>query len=309
MLYGKPSEELNAEQKATVSAIASLSGAATGASIDSGVNNIAQANLAAQNAVDNNWGEVGHYSTMATVLYLAGFSPKDAKAIALAAWASDTDKRNAITGPNINNGKDPTQPQITDHVLDGEKDPAKVIAMQQEKAKEVAVVLRTIKQYENDPAVKAAYLNSPIVQQVLHSFGDAFAHVQKDGTHYDPKNGHAVDSKTGHDPDDPNIHADAYKSYVSTLFNLASQATVITRVSISTITNLADKVTLSSTEGGQKLILKSAIGSVTKAEASSLVNSPVKECGLGQNCQKIGVGDLANPVIQSILGAPNTKNH
>ena len=172
-----------------------------------------------------------------------------------------------------------------------------------------SIFLRTIKQYENDPAVKAAYLNSPIVQQVLHSFGDAFAHVQKDGTHYDPKNGHAVDSKTGHDPDDPNIHADAYKSYVSTLFNLASQATVITRVSISTITNLADKVTLSSTEGGQKLILKSAIGSVTKAEASSLVNSPVKECGLGQNCQKIGVGDLANPVIQSILGAPNTKNH
>jgi hypothetical protein len=42
---------------------------------------------------------------------------------------------------------------------------------------------------------------------------------------------------------------------------------------------------------------------VTKAEASSLVSSPVKECGLGQNCQKIGVGDIANPAIKSILDA------
>jgi filamentous hemagglutinin len=214
LLYGKPSEALNAEQKATVSAIASLGGIAVGISVDSGVNNIAQANLSAQNAVDNNWGEVGHYSTMATVLYLAGFSPKDAKAVALAAWGPDTDKRNVITVPNYNNGTDPSQPQIADHMLDGEKDPAKVIAVQQKLAEQVGVILRTIKQFENDPATKALYLSQPVVQQVLHSFGDSFAHVQDDGTHYAPELGHA---KNGTEPDNPYENADAYKSYVNAL--------------------------------------------------------------------------------------------
>lgn len=299
LLYGKPSEELNAEQKATVSAIASLGGIAAGASVNSGVSNIAQANLAAQNAVDNNWGEVGHYSTMATVLYLAGFSPNDAKAIALAAWGPDTDKRNAITIPNFNNGEDPSQPQIQYHLLDGEKDPAKVKAMQQDLAKQVAEILLTIKQYENNPATKAAYLSSPVVQQILHSFGDAFAHVQDDGTHYPAQIGHL---ENGTEPDNPETNASAYKNYVNALFSAASQATVTPRVSNSTIKNLADKVT--KTEYG-KFILYDAIGSVTKAEATNLVRSPVKDCGTFENCQNLGVGSQVNSLIKQIYSPPS----
>jgi len=294
-LYGKPSEELNAEQKATVSAIASLGGIAVGAGMGGNVNDIAQANLAAQNAVDNNWGEVGHYSTMATVLYLAGFSVKDAKAIALAAWAPDTDKRNAITIPNFNNGKDPSQPQIANHGLDGEKDPRKVIAEQQELAKQVGQILSVIKQYENEPATKALYLSQPVVQQILHLFGDSFAHVQKDGTHYDPKTGHLED---GTKPDNPSLNASAYKNYVNALFSAASQATVAPRVSSSTVTNLADKVT--KTEYGKFILYDAIIGSVTNAEATSLVRSPVKDCGTFENCQNLGVGSQVNPLIKQI---------
>jgi hypothetical protein len=68
-------------------------------------------------------------------------------------------------------------------------------------------------------------------------------------------------------------------------------------VSSSTVTNLADKVT--KTEYG-KFILYDAIGSITKAEASSLVRSPVKDCGLFENCQNLGVGSQVNPLIKQI---------
>src|SRR5690606_6648669 len=88
LLYGKQADDLNADEKAAISAIVSVGGAAIG-SLQGDLANIIAANSAAQNAADNNWGEVGHYSTMATVLYLAGFSEQDAKAVALAAWAPD----------------------------------------------------------------------------------------------------------------------------------------------------------------------------------------------------------------------------
>ncbi len=146
-------------------------------------------------------------------------------------------------------------------------------------------------------------MSQPVVQQVLHSFGDSFAHVQKYGTHYDPKFGHA---KNGEEPDNPNTNANAYKNYVSTLFKVAAGATATPRVSSSTVTNLAEKVT--KTEYG-KFILYDAIGSVTKAEATSLVRSPVKDCGKFENCQSLGVGSQVNPLIKQIYSTPNLSAH
>lgn len=187
------------------------------------------------------------------------------------------------------------------HLLDGVSDPAKVIATQQALAGQVEVILRTIKQYENDPAIKAAYLSQPGVQNTLHSFGDAFAHVDGDGTHYPVQWGHAVDSKTGHNPDDPNIHPDAYQGYVNALFSVASQATVIPRVSNSTITNLVNQVTSSTSETGQVKVLNNAIGSVSPSTSSSLVNSPVGDCG-SLGCANKPIGSQVNPQINSIYG-------
>jgi len=100
-------------------------------------------------------------------------------------------------------------------------------------------------------------------------------------------------------PDNPNTHADAYKNYVNTIFHVASQVTDIPRVGNSVVTNLANQV--SATEYGQ-FVLYDAIGSVTKSEATSLVLSPVKECGM--NCKNLAVGSQVNPVIQQIYGVP-----
>jgi hypothetical protein len=54
-LYGKEAKDLTAEEKATVSAIAGLAGAATGAVIGGSMADVAQGNQAGHTAVDNNY--------------------------------------------------------------------------------------------------------------------------------------------------------------------------------------------------------------------------------------------------------------
>jgi YD repeat-containing protein len=243
------------------------------------------------------FGEVGHYSTMGTILYLAGFSLDDAKAISLAAWGPDTDNRNAITVPNYLNAKDPSQPQIRDHLLDGKKDAKKNVEVQRELAKQVGEILTFIKG-EKDPIVKAEYLSRPDIQSALHKFGDSFAHVQPDGTHYPPGTGHGG---KGSYPDNPDTHPDAYKAYVDSLFSVASQVSGMPRVSVNAIGNLVDKVT--KTPYG-KVYLYDAIGSVSKAQAWGLVNSPVGEARLDRNVQKIESGSRVNPAIRETYHLP-----
>lgn len=220
---------------------------------------------------------------------------------ALNTASKSTASRNAITVPNIINGNDPTQPQITGHLLDGEKDPAKVIAVQQELAKQVREILLTIKQYENNPATKAVYLSSPVVQQILHNFGDAFAHAQANGAHYSPGLRHTVDSKTGNDPDDPYINADAYKNYVSTLFSVDSQVNTIPRVSNSTIIKLENEI-INSAEKNQTRVLDNAIGGVTPAISSGLVNFPVNDCGELNACSNKAIDSQVNSEINKVYG-------
>lgn len=236
---------------------------------------------------------------MATVLYLAGFSPKDAKALALAAWGPDTDKRNAMSTNSVIGSLGTANNSQSIHLLDSEDDPAKVVAAQQKLAEKVGVILRTVKQYEHDPAVKAAYLSTPTVQNTLHAFGDAFAHVEGDGTHYSQGTGHATQ---GTKPDNPETHPDAYRNYVNALFNVASQITNTPRVSSGAITSLATQVTVSTSEDKQTKALDNAIGSVSPKTSSSMVNSPVSDCGFAGDCFSKPIGSQVNPQINSLYG-------
>jgi filamentous hemagglutinin len=300
LLYGKSANELNAEQKATITVIASLGGVAVGYAIDSNSNSVTQAYQSTQNAVDNNWGMVGHYSTMATVLYLAGFSSKDAKAIALAAWGPDTDRRNAMSTNSVVGAGSSTSNQQIIHLLNGKKDPKEVIAQQEKLALQVGDILLTIKKYESDPLKKAAYLTTPSVQNTLHAFGDAFAHVDKDGISFSVVIGHLV---YGTSPDNPQRHPDAYKNYVNTLFNIASNASVSPRVNNDIIANLIAKVTMSS-EKDQAGVLKNTLGTMIKAAPTeTMVSSPVADCGYAGSCFSKPVGSQVNPQINKIYGA------
>lgn len=118
-------------------------------------------------------------------------------------------------------------PQIDYHRLTGETDPAKVKAAQEELGSKVAVILAEIKKNEDNPAAKRAILDDLETQRVLHAFGDSFAHVQPDGTHFKPVVGH-FDASTKNDgvldPDNPYSHPDAYLAYSLAIYKAATGA-------------------------------------------------------------------------------------
>ncbi|WP_171966927.1 hemagglutinin repeat-containing protein [Stenotrophomonas bentonitica] len=298
-MFGKESKDLTSSEKETVSSIAGMGGGILG-SFDGGLRSAIAASNSASNAVDNNWGEVGHYSTMATVLYLAGFSETDAKAVALAAWSPDTDVRNAISVRNVFNGLSAEGNQQLIHLLDGQTDKGKVISTQMELRDAVAVILETMKKYENSPEVKKALLSNANVQRILHSFGDSFAHVTEDGTHYAGMFGHLKD---GSDPDQPNLHPDAYRAYTMNLYEVAAYAAGANATQErGRIAAMVDSVTTQDNAIKQRVALAEAIKNMYGRETlvAGLVISPVKDCGELENCEKRPVGSLVNPIIAEL---------
>ncbi|MBB5866533.1 VENN motif pre-toxin domain-containing protein, partial [Xanthomonas sp. 3058] len=292
-LYGTGSENLNAEEKSTINSIVGLGGAALG-SFSGDINSIISGSSIARNSVENNWGEIGHYSTMATVLYLAGFSSQDAKAIALAAWAPDTDERNAITANNVKNGNSPSGDQQSIHLLNGNKSPEEVIKEQKILTAKVGAILNELNENINNSSVKSAILSDPENQKILHAFGDSFAHVRDNGAHYDGVVGHLRD---GTMPDDPYFNSEQYSGYVKSLYSVASTASKQSRSSDLEISGIIKDVTGSFFDSSQKKALADAAkiaGNIDKG----FVNSPVPGCENYEHCS----GNKANKVIREIYG-------
>lgn len=290
LLYGKDSKDLTASEREAVSAVVGAGGSIIG-SFKGGLIGAAAGSSAAKNAVDNNWGEVGHYSTMATILYLANFSEDDAKALALAAWSPDTDNRNAITKDNVLAGNDPSGYQQSHHLLDGETDPVKVLAKQKELGDKVRGILVDLKYYHDNPTAKANILSDPENQRILHAFGDSFAHVKPDGTHYDGVLGHA---KNGTDPDEPNHHPQAYAAFVSSLFEIASSVSG-SGVGDKALNDLTSSVIAGTSDSAQKKALAAAANAKGSSDAG-LVNSPIAGCEMWNRCG----GNTANSEIDRI---------
>jgi len=304
-LFGKDSKDLSASEKETVSAIAGIGGAMLGTFQDDMLSAAAGSN-AATNAVENNWGEVGHYSTMATILYLSGFKEGDAKGIAIAAWAPDTDRRNAITVENVVRGNEKDMPQIDYHGLTGETDPAKVKAAQEELGRKVAVILAEIKLNEDNPAAKRAILDDLDNQRVLHAFGDSFAHVQPDGTHFKPVMGH-FDASTKNDgeldPDNPYTHSDAYLAYSLAIYKAATSASKGTSLRDSDyVADLAARVSAQKGEAAQKGVLDAAASFFMPGRTSGLVDSPIAECSF--YCAALPAGWMSKPQLELIYRKP-----
>ncbi|NIJ84561.1 filamentous hemagglutinin [Xanthomonas arboricola] len=302
-LYGRDSKDLNAEEKSTISAVVGLGGAVLG-SFAGDLRDAMAGSSIANNAVDNNWGEVGHYSTMASIIYLAGFSESDAKAIALAAWSPDTDKRNAITGENLGGSSDSNGAQQHYHLLDGNSNPEEVKAAQEYWGGQVAGVLKVLKKYENDPAVKVAILSDPEVQRALHAFGDSYAHVQADGTHYSPGEGHAKDTLIGPDPDNAYTNKAAFQAYAIAIYGAATNASGVSgaRRDSAYVGDLARRVSAVEDEAIQKKILDNAASATNGKWSTGLVDSPVPECPLYKSCINRTPANTANPAIYNIYG-------
>ncbi|WP_282295037.1 hemagglutinin repeat-containing protein [Stenotrophomonas sp. PS02289] len=282
-LFGKDSADLTAAEKDTVSAIAGMGGALTGSFRD-GLVSAAVGAGAAKNAIDNNWGEVGHYSTMATILYLTGFREDIAKGVALAAWGPDTDSRNAITVENILRGNEADMPQKLNHLLTGLKDAEKVKVIQKYFTDQASLILADIKANEDNPVAVRAILNNKENQRILHALGDSFAHVKTDGTHFDPVIGHAFASKYQGgvlDPDNPYSNRGGFAAYGLAIYNIATATSKKDPLRNSDyIADLVMRVSSVKDEGQQKGILDAAASFFMPTRTSGLVNSPVGECGI-----------------------------
>lgn len=174
----------------------------------------------------------------------------------------------------------------------------------------VAVILEAMRKYENNPAAKVALLSDPLVQKILHSFGDSFAHVTDEGKHYPGAVGHLND---GTDPDQPNLHPDAYRAYTLNLYEVAAHAaSATTKEGRDMIGTMVDSLTSKDNAIKQRVVLAEAIKSMYGTDKSvvGLVVSPVKDCGELENCEKRPVGSLVNPIISEIYSvkkpaAPN----
>ena len=83
------------QQGDTISAIAGIVGGTIGATTGS-ANDTANAAEISVVAVEDNWDEVGHYYMTYIAALEGGFSNANAQKIATAAWAPDTDSRNAM---------------------------------------------------------------------------------------------------------------------------------------------------------------------------------------------------------------------
>lgn len=295
-MYGKDAADLTADEKGTIAAIVGAGGAMLGG-LGNDVTSLINSSNAAQNAANNNWGEVGHYSTMATVLYLTGFSERDAKAIALAGWSLDTDDRNALTRENILDGGDPDGWQQKGHLLNGVSDPAKVVTSQEELTRQFSKILRQMKENEGSPETKAAILTDPNNQLIIHNFGDSFAHVTADGKRFYPGVGHGVQSVLGPDPDNPNTNSNNYSKYLSAIYDSGVAANGgAPRATGSSMSALAGNVSTHHDEASQKAVLARAAGT------GGLIDSPVSDlaCPSPGNCAQLPIGSAANQVIREI---------
>ena len=87
--------ELTAEQKDTISAITGVVVGFIGVTTGS-TSNAANSAETSVVAVEDNWDEVGHYYMTYIAALEGGFSNANAQKIATAAWAPDTDSRNAM---------------------------------------------------------------------------------------------------------------------------------------------------------------------------------------------------------------------
>ncbi|MFE9747156.1 SpvB/TcaC N-terminal domain-containing protein [Saccharothrix saharensis] len=224
-------------------------GSYLGGSPNDGVYN--SANLALYTYSQNNpityrdpngmWGIVGHQLTPQAAALAVGFSPTVARAIGNAAWAPDTDGRSATHVSSILGSLVPGYANADSrriHLLTGGS-AAQTQAAARQRFQQVVDNMPLTGQFTQEQ------------ENILHSFGDSFAHV--DPTTAQPRTilmragprgtlvtpvtippdpncpcmfslpvGHAATADGGHQPDNPNLNPGQYRQYLGGLYDVLS---------------------------------------------------------------------------------------
>ncbi|HVK22824.1 MAG TPA: SpvB/TcaC N-terminal domain-containing protein [Actinokineospora sp.] len=180
------------------------------------------------------WGIVGHQLTPQAAALAVGFSPTVARAIGNAAWAPDTDGRSATHISSIMGSLVPGYGGADSrhiHLLTGGS-AATTQAAARQRFQQVVDTMPLTGQFTQEQ------------ENILHSFGDSFAHVDLSSTqprvHHTragrvvvPPNpncpcmfslpaGHAFTADGGHQPDNPNLNPGQYRQYLGGLYDVMS---------------------------------------------------------------------------------------
>ncbi len=159
-----------------------------------------------------NWGSVGHQSTMQAALFAGGMDPRKARDLGVAAWANDTTSKNAMSATSLVMGLFGMGDQVERHALDGNVEELKALkaafevayktgdkdkimaafndvetaanrAVQTAKDKAKADFNEVIGKANSLPYGSPEYneyINSQDVKDKLHLAGDAYAHVDNE---------------------------------------------------------------------------------------------------------------------------------
>jgi hypothetical protein len=140
-LYGKNPADLTADEKATVSAIAGLTGAATGAVIGGSMADVAQGNQAGHTAVDNNWGN-NDWANFGTTPEQTRKQNNKLEDTLKNQYGKDAEK----LVKDIESGKIPSNKMVADYLYTINKDPYLIVNLPENKV--ISIVLPKEAEYE-----------------------------------------------------------------------------------------------------------------------------------------------------------------
>jgi hypothetical protein len=172
-LYGKDAKDLTADEKATVSAIAGLAGAATGAVVGGSMADVAQGNQAGHTAVDNNWGN-NDWANFGTTPEQTRKQNNKLKDTLKNQYGKDAEK----LVKDIESGKIPLNKMVADYLYTINKDPYLIVNLPENKV--ISIVLP--KEAENskwgqNPAVPTEEKWTGHVPYIHYDDWGVFGHV------------------------------------------------------------------------------------------------------------------------------------
>lgn len=159
-------------------------------------------------------GVFGHYDLTYASLVMAGFPADLAQGVASAAWAPDTDTRNAMSVESIL--MEPFGSQSSYHLLDFRDAESAKISTGRDFTEGLWNVLLTSK-------------IDPSIERIAHRAGDAMVHFSSiTGRHFVPYIGHFFESIAGSvlgtDPDDPFQNQEGHLAWAMAAFDSAQSA-------------------------------------------------------------------------------------
>lgn len=173
------------------------------------------------------WGQVGHQDTPHAAALAVGFPPGLSREIGRAAWAPDTDAREAMSQSSLADRHNVNGHFQATHLLNG-LPAGPVQTRARERFEDVIAGMPTVE----EPMSNDRFRFTAEQENILHAFGDSFSHVNLGSTGqgcpcmFSPNGSYGIPGHgwQGYVPDDPNRNAGQYRLYLGRLYDSLSNA-------------------------------------------------------------------------------------